>query len=211
MFIQPKKGSNANTALRNSCISDVQKICQSAFIYFLYVSVLESMDTRLFICQGVEWFWKILAGLALRNQHVLLLGSHLPPGPKSKWLPPTLADWGVNLTNLVGHRRLLLPSPSPLPNHLFGACGWGIRNGELLFILLRFNHLLQRVPCSSSSSWLCGGKWSSTPPYLSACASEPDEMDISLHLLCPSFSLAAHTEYVLLKERKIWLEEYYQS
>lgn len=81
-----------------------------------------------------------------------------------------------------------------LSNHLFGACGRGNRNGELRLVLLRFNHSLQRVSCFSLSRWQRGGKWSSTLPRLNSCTSDPDETDISLHLHCPSSSLAAHAE-----------------
>lgn len=61
------------------------------------------------------------------------------------------------MTNLVGRGRLLLLSLSTSssfspPSHLFGACGRPSRNGELRLILLRFNHLLQRVSCFSPSS-----------------------------------------------------------
>ena len=79
-----------------------------------------------------------------------------------------------------------------LSKHLFGACGRGNRNGELRLVLLRFNHSLQRVSCFSLSRWQRGGKWSSTLPRLNSCTSDPDETDISLHLHCPSSSLAAH-------------------
>lgn len=88
-----------------------------------------------------------------------------------------------------------------LSNHLFGACGRGSRNGELCLVLLRFNHSLQRVSCFSLSRWQRGGKWSSTPPRLNSCTSDPDETDISLHLHCPSSSLAAHAELFIKKEQ----------
>lgn len=104
------------------------------------------------------------------------------------------------MTNLVGRGRLLLLSLSTSSSfsprsHLFGACGRPSRNGELRLILLRFNHLLQRVSCfSPSSPGVCVGeegwwreKWSSTPPpHLSGRASEAGEMDISRHLHCPA-------------------------
>ena len=89
---------------------------------------------------------------------------------------------------------LSLPLCLSLSDHLFGACGRANRNGGLCLILLRFNHSLQRVSCFSLSRWQRGGKWSSTPPRQNSCTSDPDETDISLHLHCPSSSLAAHAE-----------------
>lgn len=143
------------------------------------------------------------------NQHVFPLASHLTPGPESKWPSPTLADSEVNLTNLVGHRRLLLLSLSlslflclSLSNHLFGACGRASRNGELWLVPLRSNHSLQRVSCFSLSRWQRGGKWSPTPPRLNSCTSDPDETDISLHLHCPRSSLAAHAEPFFIKKEE---------
>ena len=46
-----------------------------------------------------------------------------------------------------------------------------------------------------------GGKWSSTPPRLNSCTSDPDETDISLHLRCTRPSLAAHAEVFFIKKR----------
>lgn len=128
-------------------LAGVLAICQEQYthIYIQILVVMLSVCGHFTECSG-KTGWS-----HTENQHVFLLASHLTFGPKSKWPSPILADQRVNLTNLVGHRRLLLLPPSsssPLSDHLFGACGRGNRNGELLLILLCFNHSLQRLSCS---------------------------------------------------------------
>lgn len=94
----------------------------------------------------------------------------------------------VNLTSLLGHRRLLLFSLC-LSSHLFGACGRGKRNGELCLVLLCCNHSLQRVLCFSPSRWQTRGKMK---PHLARISARQIQtrMISPPHLQCPSSSWA---------------------
>lgn len=126
----------------------LRDVIESEFLFLSFLvwdnSFIRRSEARFLI---FERFWK--AGRSHTGiQHVFLLASHLTFGPESKWLPPTLADWGVNLTNLEGHRRLLLPSPSTSSTSPSEAFVWG-GNGEPRHFLLCCNHLLQRLFCFS--------------------------------------------------------------